>query len=63
MNSPPTRKPSTPTERSDGDYEGSASNLARRNLPREKRQGQGRDKTTTTGSTRDRVRTRGVADD
>ena len=63
MNSTPTRKPSTPTERSDGDYEGSASSLARRNLPREKKYGQGRDKTTTTEGTRDRVRTRGVEDD
>jgi hypothetical protein len=57
-----TLNPSTPTERGDGDYEGSASSLAHQNLPREKKQGQGRDKTTTTDGTKDRVRTRGVED-
>ena len=63
MISTPRRKPSTPTERGDGDYEGSASSLAHQNAPREKTQGQGRDQTTTTEGTRDRVRTRGVEDD
>ena len=63
MNSKDTGKPSTPTERGDGDYEGTASSLARQNLPREKKHGQGRDKTTTTEGTRDRVRTRGVEDE
>jgi len=32
--------PSTPTERGDGDYEGSASSLARQNAPREAKGGQ-----------------------
>ena len=63
MSSTPPRKPSTPTERGDGDYEGSASSLAHQNLPREKKQGQGSGKTTSTEGTRDRVRTRGVEDD
>jgi len=62
MTSPRTSKATTPTERGDGDYEGSASSLAHQNLPRDKKQGQGRDKTTTTEATRDRVRTRGVED-
>ena len=62
MKSTPTRKPATPTERGDGDYEGSASSLAHQNLPRETKHGQGRDKTTTTEATKDRVRTRGVED-
>ena len=35
--------PSTPTERGDGDYEGSASSLARQNAPREPNRGQYRE--------------------
>ena len=59
---PARHKPTTPTERGDGDYEGSASSLAHQNAPREKKYGQGRDKTTTTGKA-EPVRTRGVEDD
>ncbi len=55
-------KPTTPTERGDGDYEGSASSLAHQNALREKKHGQGRDKTSTTGKA-EPVRTRGVQDD
>ena len=63
MNPNPPRKPATPTERGDGDYQGSASSLAHQNLPRERKHGQGRDKSTTTEGPKDRVRTRGVEDD
>ena len=59
---PARHKPTTPTERGDGDYEGSASSLAHQNAPRDKKYGQGRDKTSTTGKA-EPVRTRGVQDD
>lgn len=38
-----TSSPATPTERGDGDYEGSASSLARQNAPREPNRGQYRE--------------------
>ena len=58
----PGRRVTTPTERGDTDLEGSASSLARQNLPREPNRGQWREEKSKDSSRSEEPGLRGVDD-